>query len=441
MTRRKVLTKRRYDRVNGGDSWIKIANKHGISLDELLMWNGVDPSQEPPILQKGQRVIVKNPFQLDASLISEEAPKDYEDWGPQGRVKINQWADAWRSGQVKYEDVPEIYRIPAFQQYIKGGISDFNRKFGTTVGNGFAFLTNPLWYLAGVATQKGAAYGYDWLSGKNEYGAKDFFKYTPILGRDFASQHPVLSATVDMATGMFGPRMIQSGYQTVSNPQFWNSVSNNAMSSASTYMGPRAAGWKIPVQTGTVRSGGGTYTSGTKGFGNVSSVKGNPSVGYRPVVGKFGTFSNNFSAGNRIKLQGTSQFNPVAIPWSPIPMPTSTGPLWYMDQDPPTYIIPQEEKHIYERWNRNRWQDPNPTGEVAPYVPGTGAYSVEGRATIGLTPYDQAIKQETMRTFPYLQPRAARYVPGPVTGTPTNIYSGLGHTYDSDNPGALIIGQ
>lgn len=46
-----------------------------------------------------------------------------------------------------------------------------------------------------------------------------------------------------------------------------------------------------------------------------------------------------------------------------------------------------------------------------------------------------------MKTFPYLQPRTARYVPGSITGTPTNIYSGLGHTYDSDNPGALIIGQ
>ena len=424
----------------GGDSWIKIANKHGISLDELLMWNGVDPSQEPPVLQKGQRVIVKNPFHLDASLISEEAPKDYEDWGPQGRMKINQWADAWRSGQVKYEDVPEIYRIPAFQQYIKGGISDFNTKFGATVGNGFAFLTNPLWYLAGAATQKGAAYGYDWLSGKNEYGTKDFFQYTPILGREFASQHPILSTTVDMATGMFGPKMIQSGYQTVSNPQFWNSVSNNAMSSASTYMGPRAAGWRFPVQTGTTRSVGGTYTSGTKGFGKVSSVRGNPTVGYRPVVGKFGTFSNDFSAGSGFKLQPAPQINPVTIPWTPVTMPTAVGPLWYTHQDPPTYIIPQEEKHIYERRPWNRWQHPNPTGQIAPYIPGTGAYTVEGQAPIGPSVYDQAITKESLQISPYYQPRTAVYVPGSINGTPTYLHSGLGHTYNSENPGPWIIG-
>jgi hypothetical protein len=36
-------------------------------------------------------------------------------------------------------------------------------------------------------------------------------------------------------------------------------------------------------------------------------------------------------------------------------------------------------------------------------------------------------------------PRKAVYVPGSVQGTPSNIKSGLGITYGSDNPGNLII--
>jgi hypothetical protein len=36
-------------------------------------------------------------------------------------------------------------------------------------------------------------------------------------------------------------------------------------------------------------------------------------------------------------------------------------------------------------------------------------------------------------------PRKAVYVPGAIQGTPSNIKSGLGITYDSDNPGNLII--
>lgn len=36
-------------------------------------------------------------------------------------------------------------------------------------------------------------------------------------------------------------------------------------------------------------------------------------------------------------------------------------------------------------------------------------------------------------------PRKAVYVPGSVSGTPSNIYSGLGIVYDSENPGNLIV--
>lgn len=66
-------------------------------------------------------------------------------------------------------------------------------------------------------------------------------------------------------------------------------------------------------------------------------------------------------------------------------------------------------------------------------------YTIQGEAPIGSSIQEQALTNESLITSPGYQSRVARYIPGAISGTPSSIFSGLGITYDTNNPGNLII--
>lgn len=77
---------------------------------------------------------------------------------------------------------------------------------------------------------------------------------------------------------------------------------------------------------------------------------------------------------------------------------------------------------------------------IGDFKPGTGVFSITGEAPRGNTVNDQALTQESLQILPGdYAPRAAKYVPGTISGTPSSIFSGLGIEYNSSNPGNLII--
>jgi hypothetical protein len=72
---------RRQYRVKPNDSWISIANDFGISLDDLLYYNGIDPTSKEalPMLHPRQKVYVRDPYILRSATITADAPNDYGD--------------------------------------------------------------------------------------------------------------------------------------------------------------------------------------------------------------------------------------------------------------------------------------------------------------------------------------------------------------------------
>ena len=67
-------------------------------------------------------------------------------------------------------------------------------------------------------------------------------------------------------------------------------------------------------------------------------------------------------------------------------------------------------------------------------------HSITGEAPIGNTIEEQALTKESLQALPGdYAPRVSIYIPGQISGTPSSIFSGLGITYGTNNPGNLIV--
>ena len=112
-----------------------------------------------------------------------------------------------------------------------------------------------------------------------------------------------------------------------------------------------------------------------------------------------------------------------------------------MNRRDPKVVVNNPEQHIYEQQSFNRWQLPMPVGGViVEFKPGTGNFVLTGHAPIGNSVDQQALTNESIRVYNNdYAPRISTYVKGNIEGTPSNIHSGLGIIWGSENPGNLII--
>ena len=149
-------------RIKPNDSWISIANAFGVNLDDLLYYNGIDPTskEQLPVIQPGQKIYIKDPYKLKASRVKANAPKDLGEWGSEGRAKIEILANAVKQGEIALEDVPEIFRVPTYQRLITLGTDKASVPFNYGM-DAVAMLINPVAYFATKGAQKTMAYGYD----------------------------------------------------------------------------------------------------------------------------------------------------------------------------------------------------------------------------------------------------------------------------------------
>ena len=424
-------------KVKKGDSWIKIANDHGISVDDLFYWNGIDTSSGIPEMQLNREIYTSNPYKLNPSYVAAQAPRNYADYGEQGRQKIDMYAYAVKQGKMKFNDVPKPFQTAVNQRMITQGTDKFaNHAFNTGV-NIAMFLANPAAYLAGTTAQKGTAYVVDKTSGRDDYGVGDVFNYTPIMGRAYQAENPGKSAAIDIATGVFGGGLLRN-LKNIANPAWRQLFAQAAKSNLQNTIG--LFGQVVHENPIYNIVKGHIYQSGSKGFGKSGNwMRGNPSMGYRAVSTPKATFTHK--AGTNLKLAG----NQTIIMNPGIQMPAISIEGAYPGIAVPPPVDPQitvvsPERYIYEQQPFNTWQGNNPGGDqIVPMIPGTGSFTITGNAPIGQTVEDQALTNESINYWNTYMPRKAVYVPGSVFGTPSNIHSGLGITYDSENPGNLIV--
>lgn len=168
-------------------------------------------------MQLDREMYTSNPYVLNSSYITANAPRDYTDYGEQGRQKMDMYAYAVKQGKMKFNDVPKPFQTAVNQRMITQGTDKFaNHAFN--VGSNIAmFLANPAAYLAGTTAQKGTAYIVDKTSGRNDYGIEDMFNYTPIMGREYQAENPGKSAAIDVATGVFGGGLLRN-LKNIVNP-------------------------------------------------------------------------------------------------------------------------------------------------------------------------------------------------------------------------------
>ena len=197
----------------------------------------------------------------------------------------------------------------------------------------------------------------------------------------------------------------------------------------------------FPVRTdGKIQS---VFQTDTKGLDKTATVYAGHVGGYRPVIRIKNVFNHAASSTPGLVWRTPSNVvPPVATPNIPISFYPPITPVYPPIPDVTTKVVvkPKPEKHIKEVVSFNSWQGNNPSSEEPiPMKPGTGIVSLVGEAPIGETIQDQALTKESIRLYPNVYfPRSATYVPKSITGTPTNLHSGLGITYDSSNPGSLI---
>lgn len=430
----KNMPERNKTKIKQGESWIKIANELGVSLDDLLKENNIDPtSRSPlPVLYPGQEIYIPTKqYSLQPSFIQVEAPKDYVNFGDKGKELIDKYALAVKQGNLSLDRVPEVYKTAVYQKMITNAtnkVADTTFKVGLNTG---AFMADPIGYGLSFASQKGIAYANDAISGRNEYGIQDLIDYTPIKGRDYAQRHPFKSALIDVASGVAGGTVLRNLPNWIS---YVNQNGRGMIQNALRTTGLQRQTMMVPGnQTfGTV------FQDGTKGLGKTGTVRASHVGGYQSNSGIKGLFRNQ-SSGNAIKwVSGKTGIPIVKTP--AIPLVPVTGPIsWIKPPEPPVKVLPQDVEHIYEQQSFNDWQRPNPSGIIAPHKPGTGIYVITGHAPIGNNVNDQALTKESIKIYNGYAPRVSTYTKGSIEGTPSNIYSGLGIIWGSDNPGNLII--
>lgn len=427
-------------KVRKGDSWIKIANDNNMSLNDLLSYNGINPlsTDTLPEVLPNQEIYLSNPFVLSPSRVTAEAPKDYIDYGDFGKRLIENYALAVDQGAIKLNQIPEIYRTAVYQKMITDSTDNFARSTVPVALNVGLFLANPIGYTLGTAAQKGTAYTVDKLSGRNEYDSSDILKYTPVTGRKYAEEHPLTSSVVDIGTGIVGGTILRN------IPQWASYVAQNGRNmwqNAVSITGQPRTTIDFPVRTdGKIQS---VFQTDTKGLDKTATVYAGHVGGYRPVIRIKNVFNHAASSTPGLVWRTPSNVvPPVATPNIPISFYPPITPVYPPIPDVTTKVVvkPKPEKHIKEVVSFNPWQGNNPSSEEPiPMKPGTGIVSLVGEAPIGETIQDQALTKESIRLYPNVYfPRSATYVPKSITGTPTNLHSGLGITYDSSNPGSLI---
>ena len=251
------------------------------------------------------------------------------------------------------------------------------------------------------------------------------------MGTEYSLEHPMRSLAADIATGAIGGAAIRNAGNIINNAR-------QAAQNAASVAGMERQVLSYPSSSG--QSFGSVYKSGVKGSGKTGTVRSaRGRSGYASNSSAKGVFSNEASG---IPASITWTTPDAALPIDPIPF---SGP-GVPPVIPPPYIPPYipvktPERHIYEQQTFSNWQMPNPTGEYGEYIPGTGLMYVRGQAPIGSTIPEQALTRETTEFGSGYVPRKAVYVPGEISGDPTNIYSGLGLIYGSEDPGSLIIGD
>lgn len=426
-------------RVQPGDSWIGIARKNNLNLNDLLYWNGIDPlSRESlPTINPSQEIYTSNPYILQASHISASAPKNYVDFGNQGQQIATNYALALKQGKITLNEIPEVYRIPAYQKSITlttDKVADIIAKTGL---NTAMFLADPIGYTAGMMAQKGVAYANDKLSGRNEYGINNLLDYTPVMGTEYTEKHPYKSLFTDVAAGAIGGTALRNAPTIISNAR---QAAQNAVNTT----GLTRQTIPVPQESGRANGFGTVYKEGSKTAGKTGTVRAGRPNGYTSNTSAKGVFSNEAS-GNSVNWDfKNSAWAPGGISnpaSSPLPFKPGFFPIWWNNKERSVSVTRPEEKHIYEQQSFNNWtQDMQPGWRLDEYRPGTGVYSITGEAPIGHTIDEQALTQESLQRLPGdYAPRVAKYIPGTISGTPSSIFSGLGINYGTSNPGNLII--
>lgn len=426
-------------KVQPGDSWIGIARKYNLNLNDLLYWNGVDPlSREAlPTINPNQDVYVSDPYTLQPARINKNAPKNYIDFGEQGQQIITNYALALKQGKITLNEIPEVYRTPAYQKSITLTTDQAANMIAKTGINLGLFLTDPVGYVAGVTAQKGLAYANDELSGRNEYDIKDIFDYTPIMGTEYTDEHPYRSLLTDVVAGAIGGTALRNAPTIFSNTR---QAAQNAINTT----GLTRQTIPAPRESGRVSGFGSVFKEGSKTSGKTGTVRAGRPNGYTPNTSVKGVFSNeasgnsaNWNFKNSAWIPGGIS-NPIS---NPLPFKPGFIPIWWNNKERNVSVIRPDAKHIYEQQSFNNWtQDMQSGWRLGKYQPGTGVYSITGEAPIGNTIEEQALTKESLQVLPGdYTPRVSKYVSGTISGTPSSIFSGLGINYSTNNPGNLII--
>ena len=264
----KNMPERNKTKIKQGESWIKIANELGVSLDDLLKENNIDPtSRSPlPVLYPGQEIYTPTKqYPLQPSFIQAEAPKDYINFGDKGKELIDKYALAVKQGNLSLDRVPEVYKTAVYQKMITNATNkaaDTTFKVGLNAG---AFMADPIGYGLSLASQKGLAYANDAISGRNEYGIQDLIDYTPIKGRDYAQRHPFKSALIDVASGVAGGTALRN------LPNWISYVSQNSRGISQNALRTTGLQRQTMMMPGN-QTFGTVFQDGTKGLGKTVSA-------------------------------------------------------------------------------------------------------------------------------------------------------------------------
>lgn len=422
-------------KVKKGDSWIKIANQNQVSLPDLLSWNGIDPTSKEalPALYPNQQIVINypEPNEISSAYIVADAPKDYIDFGEKGKDLINKYTLAIQQGNMSFDQVPDVYKTAVYQKAITNKTNSAANNLFNLGLNTSLFLLDPIGYGLGFGAQKGTAYIADRASGRNDYGIGDLFKYTPIVGRESAQKRPGRAVAIDVSTGAFGGAVLRN------LPNWIRFIAQNGRGMIQNALRTTGLTRQTMMYPGN-QTFGTVYKEGTKGANKTGTVRAGRTGGYKPNTSAKGTFKNESSGNATMWINPDNSIPVIGTPGIPF-VPTLPPVLVPPPANPPVKIPPEEPQHIYEQQAFSSWQGSNPGGVVVPYRPGTGIMSITGRAPIGNTVDQQALTNESVQVIPTYLPRSAVYQSGTIDGISSNIFSGLGILYGSENPGNLII--
>ena len=427
--------------VNKGDSWISIANKNNINLDDLFKWNNVNPETGEGFrdLNPNDVLYLYNPYKLDASVVTADSPKDYVDFGKEGQKTIDKYARSLNYKDITIDDIPKHLQVAVMQRSInlaQNNAADKAAKVGLNLG---MFLTNPIGYISGVAAQKGAAYLNDRVSGRNEYDYSDVLNYTPVRGRKYAKDNPVKSTLTDMAVGA-SPSALKNIFNN--STQLATAFRNAANNAAGTAEAMGINRISIPNVVKDIQKGH-NYTSYSKGIGKSGNVVYKSTKnGYKPVLSNKGGYIHKASSNvsNSFLEKPISPVIPINSPISPLIFTPINAPI-FLNRENPNRPLVLRNNGIYEQQGFNAWQLPYNGNDIKNFIPGTGSLNIKGKAPIGNAIEDQALTRESTTINKGYVPRISKYILDYVSGTPLNIYSGLGINYDESNPQSLIFGN